>query len=201
MAQTTRTFIAVPLPDQVGERLIKLQTRLAPLIPSIRWNEIRPFHLTLAFLGDVPYIDLNEICSAVAKAARTVRRFEVQVTGLGAFPNAAKARVLWAGLGGPGLEHLAELHKAVVAAISEAGHPPEDLRFSAHVTLGRLKPGGGKTPPADLPAILEKYREWSGGAFTVGEAVTFSSTLTPEGPAYAALARGPLASARKRADT
>ncbi len=201
MAQTTRTFIAVPMPDAIGDRLTKLQNRLKPKLPSIRWNEVRPFHITLAFLGDVPYVDLSPICEAVARAARTVRRFEIEVAGLGVFPSPAKPRVLWAGLTGPGLERLAELHKAVADAVAEAGHRPDDARFSPHVTLGRIKPGGGKTPSADWAAILESHREWSAGAFTVGEAVAYSSTLTPEGPAYAALARGPLASAKNRTET
>jgi len=200
MAQTTRTFIAVPMPDAIGERLAKLQHRLAPKLSAIRWNDVKPFHLTLAFLGDVPYVDLSPICEAVARAARTVRRFEVEVAGLGVFPSPAKPRVLWAGLTGPGLEPLAALHKAVVDAVTEAGHRPDDSRFTPHVTLGRIKPGGGKSLGAELPAIVEAHREWTGGTFTVGEAVTYSSTLTPEGPAYAALARGPLASAKNRAD-
>lgn len=198
MAQTTRTFIAVPAPDAIGERLEKLQHRLGPKLPAIRWNEAKPFHLTLAFLGDVPYVDLNAICEAVARAARTVRRFELELAGLGVFPNPAKPRVLWAGLTGPGLESLTALREAVVDAVAETGHRPEDNRFSPHVTLGRLKPGGGKSLGSELAAILEAHREWSGGSFTVGEAVAYSSTLTPEGPAYAALARGPLASARNR---
>lgn len=200
MAQTTRTFIAVPMPDPIGERLAKLQNRLRPKLASIRWNEVKPFHLTLAFLGDVPFVDLSPICEAVARAARTVRRFEIEVAGLGVFPSPAKPRVLWAGLTGPGLEPLAALHKAVVAGIAETGHRPDDARFSPHVTLGRIKPGGGKTPSADWAAILESHRQWSAGNFTVGEAVAYSSTLTPEGPAYAALARGPLASAKNRMD-
>lgn len=200
MAQTTRTFIAVPMPDAVGERLEKLQNRLRPKLPSIRWNDVKPFHLTLAFLGDVPYVDLNPICEAVARAARTVRRFELEVTGLGVFPNPAKPRVLWAGLSGAGLESLNALREAVVNGVTEVGHRPEDNRFTPHVTLGRIKPGGGKSLGAELPALLEANHEWSGGSFTVGEAVAYSSTLTPEGPAYAVLARGPLASARNRAD-
>jgi len=198
MAQTTRTFIAVPMPDAIGERLGKLQNRLGPKLPSIRWNEVKPFHLTLAFLGDVPFVDLNPICEAVARASRTVRRFELEVAGLGVFPSPAKPRVLWAGLTGPGLESLAQLHKAVVDAVTETGHRPDDARFSPHVTLGRIKPGGGKSLGAELPSILEAHREFSAGIFTVGEAVAYSSTLTPEGPAYAALARGPLASAKNR---
>jgi 2'-5' RNA ligase len=203
MAQTTRTFIAVPLPDAIGDRLTRLQGRLAPQAPSIRWNSTPPFHITLAFLGDVPYVDLNAVCGATAEAARTVRRFELTVTGLGAFPSLTRPRVLWAGLEGPGLDPLAGLHRAVLAALDEVGCVPDDDRFSPHVTLGRIKPARGTTRLNNLAAVVARHQTWSAGTFTVGEVVAFSSTFTPEspdGPAYAPLARAPLASSRTQDD-
>jgi len=200
MAQTTRTFIAIPVIDAIGDRLTRLQGRLAPQAPSIRWAVTPPLHLTLAFLGDIPYVDLNAICGATVKAARSVRRFELTVIGLGAFPNLERPRVLWAGLEGDGLAPLAELHKAVVKALDEVGCVPEDQRFSPHITLGRVKPGRNQAKPDNLAAVIERHRQWSAGSFTVGEVVAFSSTVTPEGPAYAPLARAPLASTRAGTD-
>lgn len=205
MAQTTRTFLAIDVPPQVADRLTKLQHKLAPLVPAFRWADATPFHLTLAFLGDVPFAELNEVCEAARKAARATKRFEVQVAGLGAFPKPDRPRVAWAGFAGPGLEPLAELHKAVVSNLRRIGRPPEDARFTPHVTLGRLKAGAGRgkapSPAPDLAPLVEEYREWSPGAFIVGEVVAYSSTLTPEGPTYAALARAPLASAKARTET
>jgi 2'-5' RNA ligase len=150
----------------------------------------------LAFLGEVTFVDLNANCGAAAEAARTVRRIELTVTGLGVFPNLAKPRVLWAKLEGPGLDSLAELHQKVVAALDAIGCVPEDERFSPHVTLGRMKPGRGAGPAHNLAAVVARHQTWSAGAFIVGEVVAFSSTTTPEGPAYAPLGRAPLASAR-----
>ena len=66
-----------------------------------------------------------------------------------------------------------------------------DTRFHPHVTLGRVKAGRGPAP--DLTPIVNHYKTWSAGAFTVVEAVTFASTLTPDGPIYAPLGRAPLA--------
>lgn len=205
MAQTTRTFLAIDVPPNISNRLTKLQHKLTPLVPAFRWSDSSPFHLTLAFLGDVPFADLNEVCEAARKAARASKRFEVQVAGLGAFPRPDRPRVAWAGFAGPGLEPLAELHKAIVSNLRRIGRQPEDSRFSPHVTLGRLKAGVGRgqapSPAPDLTAIVEEYREWSAGAFVVGEVVAYSSTLTPEGPTYAALARAPLTSAKARSET
>ena len=37
MARTTRTFIAVAVPDTLGAKLSRLQTLLAPSCPARRW--------------------------------------------------------------------------------------------------------------------------------------------------------------------
>ncbi|KAJ3047043.1 hypothetical protein HK102_013013, partial [Quaeritorhiza haematococci] len=80
---TTRTFLAIDVPSPLSERLTKLQARLAPLVPEFRWTDGAPFHMTLAFLGDVPYIDLNAVCEAAAKAAPGRRSNGPGLMGMG----------------------------------------------------------------------------------------------------------------------
>ena len=67
MRETTRTFVAIPIPDPLGPQLRRGKTALAPDVPGCRWVE-PALHITLAFLGDVPSRDLNELCLAVAAA-------------------------------------------------------------------------------------------------------------------------------------
>jgi 2'-5' RNA ligase len=191
MSATTRTFVAVEIPGPLGEKLARLQARLEPEVAGVRWNAVRPFHITLAFLGDVADTDLNAVCRAVAEAAAELGPFELFLEGLGAFPHPAKARILWLGVGGPGLDLLNELQKRVTGSVAAVGYPTEDAPFHAHVTLGRLKPGCSR-PAGDLAPVLGRYRTWSAGSFTATEAVTFASTLTRDGPVYASLGRAPL---------
>jgi 2'-5' RNA ligase len=190
MASTTRTFIAVPVPESLGQKLTRLQTLLAPDLADVRWTSILPFHLTLAFLGDVEDTDLNDVCRASATSAGSFPPFELRLEGLGTFPSPTRPRVVWVGATGPGLDPLARLQKEVAKAVRGVGHPPDDDRFHPHVTLGRLKPG--RRPSPDMTPLLKHYRTWSAGSFTVNEAVVFASTLTPDGPLYAPLGRGPL---------
>jgi 2'-5' RNA ligase len=192
MPRTTRTFIAIAIPAPLGEKLTRLQSQLAPSVPGVRWTATSPFHVTLAFLGDVEERDLNNLCRAVAGAVAGIPRFEARVEGVGAFPDPARPRVIWAGLTGPDESPLHELHKAVARAATTAGYRPDDQRFHPHVTLGRMKSDHRGPRPPDLMPILEQYRTWSAGSFTVHEVVTFGSTLTPEGPIYAPLAKAPL---------
>jgi 2'-5' RNA ligase len=190
MPDTTRTFIALEVPAAQGEKLRRLQERLGPEVPGARWTTTEPFHLTLAFLGDVPHADLNEVCLAVARAAGAFGPLSLRLEGLGAFPGPARPRVVWVGVVGPDLEPLNRLQQAVARAVADAGYPADAERFHPHVTLGRLKPG--KRPAQDLSPLVKHFQTWSAGNFTATEAITFGSTLTQDGPIYSPLGRAPL---------
>ncbi len=197
MAKSTRTFIAVPVPEVLGEKLKRLQELLAPKVPSARWSSSPPFHMTLAFLGDVLDSDLNRVCKAVAEASLPFSPFELRLEGVGAFPNPARPRVLWAGLTATDLTSLLALQKAIVKQVTAVGYRPDDKRFTPHVTLGRIRSDRNGKPPLDLTSILQPYLSWSAGTFLLNEVVTFASTLTSEGPEYVQLARAALSSKAK----
>jgi len=191
MRETTRTFIAIPIPEPVGLKLGGKQAALKPEVPGCRWTASSPFHLTLAFLGDVRNRDLNELCRAVATAAEPFNRLELRLEGLGAFPSPQKPRVVWAGVTAVDLNPLLDLRKAIVQAATQAGYRPDDPRFHPHITLGRIKSERG--PACDLTQLVDREHAWSAGPFTAVEVVTYASTLDPKGPSYAPLGRARLA--------
>jgi RNA 2',3'-cyclic 3'-phosphodiesterase len=190
MRETTRTFVAIPIPDPIGQQLARWQRGLAPEIPGCRWAESQPFHITLAFLGDVHNRDLNDLCLAVAAAAEPIGRFELKVEGLGAFPSPGRPRVVWAGITADDPGPLMTLREAVVRAATQCGYRPDDPRFHPHVTLGRIK--SDRARPCDLTELVRREQARSGGAFPVVEVVTYASTLEPGGPTYAPLNRARL---------
>ncbi len=195
MARPTRTFIAVPVPENLGAKLTRLQSLLAPEVSEVRWVSTPPFHLTLAFLGDVDETDLNDVCRAVAEATKSLDPFDLRIEGIGAFPDLQRPRALWTGLVGPGLEPLAVLRASIAGAVTRLNYPP-DKQFHPHVTLGRLKPG--RTAVRDLTPLVKHYRTWSAGSFRLTEAVTYASTLTQDGPVYATLGTAPLRGGKPR---
>lgn len=190
MPRTTRTFVALSPPDAIRSRLEALQKALAPSFDGARWLGPDAFHLTLAFLGDVADTDLNAVCLAVARAVGEVPRFSLEVRGLGSFPDAARPRVLWAGIEGE-LDALTSVQRRVFHAASSAGYRPADERFHPHLTLARLRPGRG--PAANLQPLLDRHRRWKGGDFTADTVIIYASASTPDGSAYAPLGRAPLA--------
>lgn len=192
--KTTRTFVAVAVPDPVAAKLSRLQQRLAADVSGVRWTQSMPFHVTLAFVGDVEETRLIDVCRAVGRAASAIPPFSARIEGLGAFPRPAQPRTLWLGVGGDDARVLEALHVAVARELSSLGYPPEERPFQPHITIGRLQRGG--RPGTDLTPVVDHFRTWSPGSFRVTEVVTFASTLDPDGPVYTPMARARLASPR-----
>jgi RNA 2',3'-cyclic 3'-phosphodiesterase len=190
MSDTTRTFFAIEIPEPLGEELNRLQKTLAPELPGCRWaRDNIPFHMTMAFLGDVRDLDLGRLHELVASSMGRFEPCELRFEGLGAFPSSARPRVLWAGISARKAALLDEIQRAVAGAAARAGYRADD-RFHPHVTLGRFKPG--RRSPCDASAVVERYRSWSCGEFTAFEVVGFASRLTAEGPSYEPLSRARL---------
>jgi 2'-5' RNA ligase len=187
---TTRTFVAIALPEAWTPKIVRLQSLIAQEIAGVRWATVSPFHVTLAFLGDVENIRLNDVCRAVGEAASAIPAFDLRLEGLGVFPNPSSPRVFWAGLRGEGLPILSELQTAIDGRLGSLGYGPDELEFRPHVTLGRCPQG--RRPTADVSPLLNHYRTWSAGSFHVTEAITFASALSATGPEYAVMARAPL---------
>jgi 2'-5' RNA ligase len=190
MSDTTRTFIAVAVPATLEARLAHLQSRLASLAPEARWTTARPWHVTLAFLGDVPHSELTAVCRAAAETASQFAPFELVLQGVGAFPDEQRPRVVWAGVSGAGVEALLRVQTDLSVALATLNYPAESHPFRPHVTLGRLSPRRGRS--RDLSGPLRGLRDWAAGPFRVEEVVTFASSTTDGGLAYTPLARAHL---------
>lgn len=182
-----RTFVAIAMPDEVRAALERLIASMRTEMPGARWVDPKSMHLTLAFLGDVAEADVARLTEAIQEAMRTPLPFRLEVRGLGAFPNARRPSVLWAGIAGEELPRLMELQKGVARACARSGYPGDE-RFHPHITLARFKPGR----TVDLTGVVGRHAGWSGGTVEVGEVLVYSSELSPRGPVYRVLARCPL---------
>src|SRR5208282_2132205 len=95
-----RLFVALTPPAGV---LAELEAALAPLRgdwPGLRWAPADRWHVTLAFLGDVDEAKIGELTTRLERAARRHPSQEVLIGAGGAFPSAARARVLCAHIQG-----------------------------------------------------------------------------------------------------
>ncbi len=170
-----RTFIAVfPPPEVVKEALAA--ARLPP-DDRIRWTRPENVHLTLKFLGDVREELLDDIRAALEEVRAKHAPFEAALAGLGAFPSARRARILWASVG-EGSERLRSLAIDLDTSLASLGFERERRPYTPHLTLGRMR---GK------PASLQLPPGCIGSKFRVGSIELVESVLTPEGSVYKTL--------------
>jgi 2'-5' RNA ligase len=186
---TIRTFVAVEIPEEIRHRAAALVERLRVSQAKVRWGDTGTMHWTTNFLGDVPDTELPAVCAEVAAAAKPFTPFDLEVRGVGAFPNAGRPRTIWLGAG-EGKEPLIYLQSALERHLATLGFRAEARRFQPHLTLGRVRDGSsGLTELADL---LRKHAEFDAGLMTVDEVVVFSSRLERAGAVHERLGSGSL---------
>lgn len=171
---SVRAFLAVPLPRQLQQSIRAVQRGLKGRIPEARWTRSENLHLTLHFLGEIEQETLEKIKVSVLSVRRCQRPFQVEVKGLGAFPNLRRPRVIWLGLEPRG--QLRQLHKVSQRCLRQAGVMTESRPYSPHLTIGRLR-----QHKPDLTDLLKSAGENSIGTLTVDKLVLFESRLRPEG--------------------
>lgn len=195
---TVRLFVAVHPPE---EALAELAAALEPVrgtAPAgLRWAPPAQWHLTLAFLGEVPVEAVPALEAELAHVARRHGPARLRIAGAGRFGD----RVLWAGLAdgdggpggrpGPGVLVLRDLAGATVRRVAKAGIAT-GARFKAHLTLARARDG------ADLRPLVDALRGFAGSPWTADELCLVRSRLgagPDRGSAYETLRAWPLGGA------
>ena len=186
-----RSFIAAELTEEARESVWECEEALRRKVGrEMKWVEKANLHVTLRFLGEVEASLLEESVPALEQACQDVPPFEVEIQGLGAFPNRRRVRVLWCGIG-QGAEQLHELAQAIEAALKPFFAPSKEERFHPHITIARAK--GDLLQPEGNRRIDWEAESPRRVSFTVGQVSIMKSQLRPEGPEYARLWAVPLA--------
>ena len=172
-----RAFIAV---DITSNELVKLQN---DILSTACWNlkDLKPveshnFHFILIFLGEIGDDDIGMIKEILTSFS--FEPFTITYTGIGGFPNPARARVVWVGVDPEGAQKLTGLANEAVLTMSQLGFKA-DKPFSAHMTLLRAK---GK--PISASYISSKYQGRTFGSDRIDKVHLKKSELTPSGPIY-----------------
>jgi len=181
-----RLFVAIALPAAAAGELDSAVAPLRLAWPELRWTGRDAWHLTLAFLGEVDEELLGKLGDRVQRAAARHGRLSLSLGGAGAFPTAARARVLWTGVRGD-RRGLAGLAGSVAAGARRAGVPPaqERRRYEPHLTLARCR------APADVQTLVATLAGFAGTPWTASEIYLIRSRLQDR-PRYETLGAWPL---------
>ncbi len=187
MSEKVRCFICVEIDPGVKKTLGKWLARLGTLAPRIRWVDEKALHITLKFCGEMEPTRLIKLQAALEQvlSSTKIAPFDLELSGVGAFPGWRQPSVLWVGVGGED-DQLRRIADYVDKAGETVGLQKERRPFHPHVTIARIKTS------SELPVqLMKEFNDESvvQGEWTVRYITVMRSDLYPEGPVYTPLAR------------
>ncbi len=184
---TIRAFIAIELPVSIRQAIIKQTARLRQSLSEeiVRWVPLENIHLTLKFLGDVPTSHVGFLKQSLTQTAALSSAFDMQISGLGSFPNSKLPRLLWVGIYAQSA--LQTLHQNIEAAMDRLGYKSEDRSFSPHLTLGRVRQNASPADSLKIRDALQTIQLGNIGVARVNSVHLIKSDLNPAGSEYTKL--------------
>jgi 2'-5' RNA ligase len=183
MPDTIRTFIAFNLPKNIISSISEIQNRFKSYAFKARWVNPENMHLTLKFLGDINYTDIENVSKTIINAVNNHTPVTLAVKGSGVFPGIKRPRVIWVGLTGD-IEKLTSIQNDIEENLEKLGFPREKRPFRGHLTLGRIK---GKINPKKLLDAMEKCEKFESELFIADKIFLFKSDLKSTGSVYTEL--------------
>ncbi|MEU9101962.1 RNA 2',3'-cyclic phosphodiesterase [Streptomyces sp. NPDC048361] len=150
---TVRVFIALAPPDDAKDELAQALGPAHEAYPRLRWNRIEDWHITLAFLGELPATTAPLLRPPLAALARTRQPLRLSLGRGGHFDQ----RVLWSGIEGE-VEELHRLTADVRGVVRGCGVDFEDRLFRPHLTLARAR----RDDVSSVPEVAEGLAGFTG---------------------------------------
>lgn len=180
--ETIRCFIAFDLDNEVVlENLIKAQEAIASTGADLKLVKPENIHVTMKFLGETRVSLMERIHEEMQKVVFTP--FNVEIKGLGVFPNLRHIRVVWAGIRG-GAEELKDIFNQLDSNLRMLGFKHDRKGFSPHITIARVRTGRNR---AQLVRRIEELADYDFGVIRAKCLKLKKSVLTPKGPVYSVL--------------
>lgn len=182
---TKRLFLAVFPPPAVCAAVMNVVEALRTRGDRVAWVKRESLHYTLRFLGEVGEGEMAAAADAAREVAAAHAPFDAALAAPGAFPHAARARVLWFGMG-VGEAQLRALACSLDDALAARGFARAEQAFAPHLTIGRMRVPADWTARLAAAPLLE-------ARFRVESLALVRSTLAPGGSRYERLNEAPLA--------
>ena len=135
MAQQTHYFLAVPLPGHIKELVKRWQELMQPRLAFKSWVHPEDLHITLFFLGNASFSQVNMVKKEVTEAVKQHSAFHLELNGVGTFGEPESPRIFWGGVNHS--EHLTTLQSDISLACERSGFKRETRPYNPHITMAR----------------------------------------------------------------
>ena len=180
--ETIRSFLAFDIEEApVLRGLANVQNMLADTGADLKLVKPENIHITLRFLGNISPRLVEEIHGEMERI--DFAPFDVEIKGIGVFPNPRRIRVVWAGIR-RGASELGEIFNQLEPRLRRLGFKPDSKGFSPHLTIARVRTGRNKN---ELVRRLKELEDYEFGLVRAECLRLKRSVLTPRGPIYSVL--------------
>ncbi len=182
MSEFIRAFLAFDIENQdVKKKLADMQINVAQTGADLKLVEPENIHMTIRFLGDITLNMADKVYEEMKKTQFTP--FNVQINGVGVFPNLSYPRVVWAGIT-QGADPLRSVFTQLEPKLQNLGFTPDPKGFSPHLTIARVRSARNNE---QLAEFITKNTKYDFGTFKAQCLRLKRSELTPKGPIYSTL--------------
>ncbi|MCP3899949.1 MAG: RNA 2',3'-cyclic phosphodiesterase [Desulfobacteraceae bacterium] len=189
--KSIRAFIAINCPAKVIAHLENLQAQLKKHKIKASWPKPSNMHLTLKFLGDVPYSKIQDIQNSITATVFDFKKenssLSLSTKSIGVFPSVKKPRVVWSGIKSDikgQTNPLETIHSLLESHLTKQGFKKEKNQYFPHITLCRIKQ---RISEKHISQVLEKYSDIESDTFLVKQITLFKSKLTSSGAVHTKL--------------
>jgi 2'-5' RNA ligase len=180
--ELVRSFIAFDIEEpNVIENLVRVQSALLETGADLRIVKPENIHITVRFLGGIPPAMIDKIYGEMNKVVFS--QFDIEIKGLGAFPDMRHINVIWAGIR-RGANELRNIYYQLEPSLQRLGLRPDDKGFSPHLTIARVKSGKKRD---ELAKFIRDFENYEFGIVKARCLRLKKSILTPQGPIYSTL--------------
>lgn len=182
MDENIRAFLSIGIEDtNLLTRITHIQEQLDRQAAKMKLIEQKNIHFTWRFFGDTPLSKIEDIHQELLKLK--FEQIPIQISGVGAFPNIRKPRVIWVGVS-QNIAKVRELKQMTDELLKNLSYSIEKKKFIPHATIARIRTIN------DRIQLFENLKSIAGeyvGTMTVTSIRMTKSTLTQSGPIYETL--------------
>lgn len=175
-----RLFIACHIDIDILNKIEKFISPFRKQYQNVKWVPVHNMHLTLKFLGEVNEELLTDIQLKLSEIQQS--QFQIQLYGVGAFPNMRFPKIFWLGINDENNEFTELFHK-VEAQLEILGFQKEKRAFSPHLTLCRFK----DKIPKELTEDFKPHKDLDFGIQRIRHFSLIQSKLKSSGAEYTVL--------------
>ena len=177
--QFYRTFIALPL--KAGEDILQVREELMHALRGerISWVDPDKYHVTIRFLGETEIQEVERIRGLFQEEWLELKAASIGVSGFRSFGPYKHPRVIFAAFEQE--EWFRELKEAVDLSLADLGWPREERKFTAHLTLARIR---SMKDSSSFHAFMNGFRDRSCSELDFDRVVYYRSILGENGPEY-----------------